>query len=74
MSYVGFWPRLAAVLIDAVVFLPLAAIPVMHASSSWTLTVMSVPAYYLVEGFYFIYLHGRWGQTIGKMCLRIRVV
>lgn len=75
MRYAGFWPRLAAILIDSVVLAPLIAV------SYWTATAASRTTALLVEvplalafAFYNIFFVGRWGQTIGKMALKIRVV
>ena len=75
MRYAGFWPRLGAILIDCVILVPLIAL------SFWTWTAGSRTTALLVEvplafafAFYNIYFIGRWGQTIGKMALKIRVV
>ena len=74
MRYAGFWPRLSAILIDLVVLAPLIAV------SFWTLTASRATAV-LCEvllafafAFYNIYFVGRWGQTLGKMAMRIRVL
>jgi uncharacterized RDD family membrane protein YckC len=74
MRYAGFWPRLGAILIDLVVLAPVIAV------SFWTLTVSRTTALFfelpvaVAFAFYNIYFVGRWGQTIGKMALKIRVV
>src|SRR5688572_32473074 len=74
MRYAGFWPRAAAILIDLLVLSPLIAV------SFWTLTASRTTALLLelpiamASALYNIYFVGRWGQTIGKMALRIRVV
>lgn len=74
MRYAGFWPRLGAILIDSIVLAPVIAV------SFWTLTASRTTAL-LIEvplalafSFYSIYFIGRWGQTVGKMALKIRVV
>ncbi|MHC4251344.1 MAG: RDD family protein [Planctomycetota bacterium] len=74
MRYAGFWPRLAALLIDTLVCAPLVVILAGHVFGSWVFAVVAFATYAVLENFYFIYLHGRWGQAIGKMCMRIRVV
>ena len=74
MRYAGFWPRLAAILIDTVVLAPLTAV------SFWTLSTSRATALLLevplafAFAFYNIYFVGRWGQTVGKMAMKIRVV
>jgi uncharacterized RDD family membrane protein YckC len=75
MRYAGFLPRLGAILIDSLLFVPIIAV------SLWTWTDASRTTAILVEvplasafAFYNIYFIGRWGQTVGKMALKIRVV
>ena len=74
MRYAGFWPRLSAILLDMVILSPLIAV------SFWTLTASRTTALLfevplaLAFAFYNIYFVGRWGQTVGKMALKIRVV
>ena len=72
MSYAGFWSRLPAALVDFVVVLPL-AFP-WWLGSPWHVTILAMIANYLLWSAYVIYFHGRWGQTLGKMALGIRVV
>jgi len=74
MRYAGFWPRLAAVLIDFLVLLPFIAFSFWAFSASRAVTLaVEVPLAFLFA-FYSIYFVGRWGQTLGKMALGIRVV
>jgi uncharacterized RDD family membrane protein YckC len=74
MRYAGFWPRLWAIVIDIVVLAPLIAVGfwAMYTSRAAALAVQ-IPLE-LLFAFYNIYFVGRWGQTIGKLVLRIRVV
>jgi uncharacterized RDD family membrane protein YckC len=74
MQYAGFWPRFAALHIDILVCAPLVVILGMYVFGSWEVAVVAYATYEVLENVYFLYMHGRWGQTIGKMCLRIRVV
>ena len=75
MRYAGFWPRFGAMLIDSIVLVPIIAM------SFWTWTSASRITALLIEvplalafAFYNIYFVGRWGQTLGKMAVKIRVV
>jgi uncharacterized RDD family membrane protein YckC len=75
MRYAGFWPRLGAILVDSIVLVPIIAV------SFWTWTSASRTTALLIEvplaltfAFYNIYFVGRWGQTLGKMAVKIRVV
>ena len=74
MRYAGFWPRLGAALVDMVVLLPIIGGSFWAATESKTTQlVLELP---LATAFavYSIYFIRRWGQTIGKMALKIRVV
>jgi uncharacterized RDD family membrane protein YckC len=74
MQYAGFWPRLAAGFIDFMVFIPVIALYLWLRSLSWEVAaIITIPNAFLYS-LYNIYFHGRWGQTIGKMAVRIRVV
>jgi len=73
VRYAGFWIRLAAGLIDAVVFLPFTALHFWAQSVSWEAAVAGAVVFSYVYAAYNIYCHGRWGQTLGKMALGIRV-
>ncbi|HJU69017.1 MAG TPA: RDD family protein [Gemmatimonadaceae bacterium] len=73
MSYAGFWPRLKAAVVDFAVFLPLTVLSfwALGESSSAVIVVnvVNTIAYFA----YSIIGHARWGQTIGKRVVRIRV-
>ena len=74
MRYAGFWPRLAAIVVDLVVLAPLMALSFWTLTASRTTALLLEPPITFAFAFYSIYFVGRWGQTIGKMVLKIRVV
>jgi uncharacterized RDD family membrane protein YckC len=74
MNYAGFWRRAGALLVDVLVLGPITAI-------YWTLFGISPPmaigAVLLLGSLsaaYPIVFHARWGQTLGKMATKIKVV
>ena len=72
LKYVGFWKRLAAMLLDMLVTLPLVLL------FQWGSQYRLFQAYYLVPGiifcfFYNVYLVKRYGGTPGKLLVRIRI-
>lgn len=81
--YRTFWPRLWASWIDGVVLLPFAFVfgillqPEVAAAlwekARWVLIVVFLVNHAYLW-FYSIYMHARWGQTVGKMTTRVRVV
>ena len=74
MRYAGFWPRLGALIIDTIVMAPLIWLAFWALSTSRTWAVMVQLSATVLFAFYNIYFIGRWGQTIGKMALGIKVV
>jgi uncharacterized RDD family membrane protein YckC len=74
MRYAGFWPRFGAALIDFIVLVPLIALSFWTISASRTTALLLELPIAFAAAFYNIYFIGRWGQTIGKMVLKIRVV
>lgn len=74
LRYAGFWPRVCAGAIDVLVLLPFFILWTWSFFTSYAAALfVIVLAPLLVEGYY-IYFVGRWGQTIGKMALKIKVV
>lgn len=81
--YRTFWPRLWASWIDGVVLLPFAfifgtllqpeVVGALWETARWMLVVVSLINHAYLW-FYSIYMHGRWGQTVGKMTTRVKVV
>ena len=74
MRYAGFWSRFGAGIVDLLVLTPIIGL------SIWSFTESRMTALLLVAplNFFFaaynIYFVGRWGQTVGKMALKIKVV
>lgn len=73
LRYAGFWPRLGALLLDALIFLPLTAL-VFWGYAQYRLFHL----YYLVPGtifglFYSVYLVRRFGGTPGKLIVGVRI-
>jgi uncharacterized RDD family membrane protein YckC len=72
--YAGFGPRFSAAFLDGLIFWPLAFL------FDWleTQSTLSAVACMILNSFlwigYDVYCHARWGQTIGKMWQKIRVV
>lgn len=74
MRYAGFWYRLAAGIVDAVIQLAVFVVGLWLASTSHLAGLLvwaPLTAFYAV---YNVYFHARWGRTIGKMVAGIRVV
>lgn len=74
MIYPDVYKRLSATLIDGLVFLPLIVAYglLYHQSRTWAqlFTVL----YPVLAWTYTIFFHARWGQTLGKRAVGIRVV
>jgi len=75
-KYQTFWRRFGAGLLDGLVFLPLGFI------DPWKWSYQ-IPIYLLVAWFIFhetcwylysVLMHGRYGQTLGKMVCKVRVL
>ncbi|NQT82120.1 RDD family protein [bacterium] len=74
MIYGGFWKRFAAGLVDFLVLLPFYALRWWLDSISVSTALSVVVPFSSLYFAYNIYFHGRWGQTVGKMAVGIRVV
>lgn len=71
--YAGFWQRFGAHWIDFIIALPLlAALTVLHNLGKQAYIISSVAQYSLFS-WYAIYFHARWGGTLGKMAIGIRI-
>lgn len=75
-KYQTFWRRSGAGLIDGLIFLPLGLI------DPWKLSI-HIPIFILITWyiihetawyFYSVLMHGRYGQTLGKMAFNVKVV
>jgi uncharacterized RDD family membrane protein YckC len=74
MRYAGFWPRLGAIVVDTVVLVPIIMLSFWTFSKSRTIAMSFEIPIACLFALYSIYFVGRWGQTIGKMAVGIRVV
>lgn len=74
--YLTFWPRFLAVFVDGLVFWPLNTFLnfILRLDAPiWLL----VTVFLIQQGCFWVYsisLHGRYGQTVGKMVTRVRIV
>ena len=74
MRYGTFWQRVAASLIDGLVFLPVICAELcIYDLSREVAMALLVPSALLGFG-YTIYFHARFGQTVGKRVMGIQVV
>ena len=74
MRYAGFWSRLWAMLVDGVL-LGAPLYPLIRLQDrSWLIALVLPLPLCLLQLAYNVYCHGRWGQTVGKMVAKIRVV
>lgn len=74
MIYAGFGKRLAANLVDIFVFLPFGITRVLLFPHSHVWTFVTIVLSPLLILAYYIFCHARWGQTLGKRAVGIRVV
>jgi uncharacterized RDD family membrane protein YckC len=74
MKYAGFWRRLIAYIIDASIVGVFAFIVNYFTSSSKLLTTYLSAPQTIISCLYYILLHARSGQTIGKQVVDIKVV
>ena len=74
MNYATFWQRFSAMWIDIFVFVPIGVVQLfIEGHSKLVAMVLIVPMTALGLG-YHIYCHGRFGKTLGKHAMGIRVV
>lgn len=79
MVYAGFWKRLFAVLLDTLFLLilwGLTSYAISNFGSSHAVTADRLGGIFtnVLYVAYQIYFHARWGQTLGKMAVKIKVV
>jgi uncharacterized RDD family membrane protein YckC len=74
-KYQTFWQRLVAALIDGLIFLPLSYLASFFYQFSDPKTILIIlvfdQALFLI---YSIYMHGKFGQTIGKWIVSVKVL
>ena len=75
-NYRTFLPRVIAVIIDSLVFLPLAIInyPISGLELPPSIFYLWFLIMNLAHPFYTVLMHGYYGQTLGKMVLKVKVV
>ncbi|MFV5262658.1 RDD family protein [Acinetobacter courvalinii] len=71
--YAGFWKRLAAALIDSILMIPLMAIVHLTQSISIISSMITLVVSFLLFTAYVIYFHYRFGATLGKMAVGIKI-
>jgi uncharacterized RDD family membrane protein YckC len=74
MNYATFWQRFAAMWIDFFVLLPLMVVDVWLQSLSRVAAIVLLLPMTAAYCAYEVFCHGRFGQTIGKYAMGIRVV
>lgn len=74
MTYAGFWRRLGAALVDFIIWILFWIAQGRLSSYSKTFAIFLMTVTCLIYAGYQIYFHSRWGQTLGKMVLGIRVM
>lgn len=60
--------------VDFLVIFPLVALWLWAATTSRTFALLALPAIGVLGAFYQIFFIGRWGQTVGKMVAKVKVV
>jgi len=73
LRYAGFLPRLGALVLDFVIFLPLAALLFWASAHDRLFEVYSLVPNTLLGLFYYVYLVRRYGGTPGKLLVGIRI-
>jgi uncharacterized RDD family membrane protein YckC len=71
--YAGFWPRLGAMLIDFLVWLPVVPLSMWAERQYRLFQVYSAVPLLVLSALYSMYLVARFGGTPGKLLLRLRI-
>jgi uncharacterized RDD family membrane protein YckC len=71
--YAGFWKRLAAAIMDSLLMIPLMFIVHITQSISITSSIITLVVSSLLFSAYVIYFHYRFGATLGKMAVGIKI-
>ena len=74
--YLTFWPRFWAGLVDSCVLWPLgfAAFLLQTQGIPPAVAALAIVLPELVRLLYIVFMHGRYGQTVGKMACKVRVI
>lgn len=72
--YPGIGRRFLATIIEGIVWLPFLPFNIWIASLSPVMYLTAIAFEHLFFLWYLIYFHTRWGQSVGKMVMRIQVV
>jgi len=72
--YAGFWKRLSSLIIDGVVFLPFFFLRIWVDSHSKFLSLVFAIFYIVLMAAYEVCFVAKFGQTIGKMAVGIKIV
>ncbi len=76
-KYHTFAFRCVALIVDTIVLIPLTVFGsyLAHSSGKSSLTIFAVSSVIgLLSVFYYILMHARYGQTLGKMLVKVKVV
>jgi uncharacterized RDD family membrane protein YckC len=71
--YAGFWQRFGAGIIDAIVLIPVAHILYYLEGLSIAAAILAAVISSALYSAYTIHFHYRYGATLGKMALKIKV-
>ena len=71
--YAGFWPRFCSVWVDIFVLLPLSLLLVWLESFDKNIAILLVIPSTALFAMYHVYFNARFGGTIGKLAVGIRV-
>jgi uncharacterized RDD family membrane protein YckC len=73
ISYGTFWPRFAAILIDGLITVPVTLVLNIYNVTIWKSPILLI-CVVLIQVGYKIFFEAKYGATIGKMALGLKVV
>ena len=78
LKYKTFWRRFVAGFIDGLVFMPLSLVGMWCTQNAASIPPVAFAAIHVITTFmyyaYTIIMHGKFGQTLGKMAMKVRVI
>ncbi|MEQ1559925.1 MAG: RDD family protein [Methyloglobulus sp.] len=77
MKYLSFWPRFWASPVDSVILIPIGLLQLLILKTevfNLEKSMLVSFATYLIWFLYIVVMHGKYGQTLGKMVCKIKVV